>query len=648
MSSLFAGVSGLRAHQGMLDVVGNNLANINTPGYKAARATFADLISETVDSGRGPTDATGGVNPIQKGLGARLSAISKDLSQGSFQSTGRTLDMGIEGEGYFVVSDGRQNLYTRAGTFDLDPDNNLVMLGSGMRVQARDGSDVNIDLDETFPAEATSRIDMGGNLSAGAEVPTAEELTSIQPFQAGSRASLGGANAEPFAFSDGDTLAVTVDGGAPQNVVLNTADFAAIGAATAAEVANVLNTQLSGITATAAGGQVTITSDQPGSTSSLDIDDPDGVAAALGLSTSLTLGSSVAATATTPLNDVPQTLGAYVAGDEVNLTGTDASGTPVSATFIYGTGPGQNGTTLGDMVSFVDANLPNSNVSIQGDGTIAITANDNGSSALSVSLTDSSSNTGGLAWSSLGFAETTAGSDGATSRTAIEVIDGQGEAHTVELVFNKVSGNSWDVSVELPDGDGAIVDGEVRNVQFRGDGAFDTVAGIGLGDASIEITWAGQAVSQRIDLDFGTPGGFDGVTQFGGATTAGATDQDGVRAGSIASLSVSADGTIQGIYTNGRIQDLVQLQVATFSNPGGLSQAGDNLLAVSTNSGPPNAGVAQAGRAGKIVSGVLENSNVDIAQEFTRLITAQRGFQVNSRTITTTDELLQELANLVR
>ena len=121
-----------------------------------------------------------------------------------------------------------------------------------------------------------------------------------------------------------------------------------------------------------------------------------------------------------------------------------------------------------------------------------------------------------------------------------------------------------------------------------------------------------------------------------------------MRAGSIASLSVNASGTVQGIYTNGQIQDLVQLQVATFSNPGGLSKVGDNLLAVSTNSGPPNAGVAQTGRAGKIVSGVLENSNVDIAQEFTRLITAQRGFQVNSRTITTTDELLQELANLVR
>lgn len=120
MRSLFSGVSGLKSHQTAMDVIGNNIANVNTTAYKANRVIFSDLVSQTISEASAPTNSNGGQNPKQVGLGSTISAIAKDMTEGSSQHTEGPLDFKISGEGYFVVKGTDQNIYTRNGNFALD------------------------------------------------------------------------------------------------------------------------------------------------------------------------------------------------------------------------------------------------------------------------------------------------------------------------------------------------------------------------------------------------------------------------------------------------------------------------------------------------------------------------------------------------
>ncbi|MBL4850170.1 MAG: flagellar hook-basal body complex protein [Planctomycetes bacterium] len=648
-NSLQAGVSGLRAHQTMLDVVGNNLANINTPGYKTARTMFSTLISETIRAGNSNTDGTGGVNPTEVGLGVKVSGIDLDLRQGSLQNTGRTLDLAIEGEGYFVLSNGQTDVFSRVGAFDLDSQNKLVSVGTGFRVQSNDGSDITVDVDASLPASATTNVEFTGNLDAEASAPAAAQIGSSQPFQQGTRAVLSTAGSEPFALAAGMQFVLKVDGQAPLTVTFNPVDFVAIGAATAAEVAAAINAQAPGVQATDVGGSVELISIRPGDTSSLDVDDGAGSPVlALGFGTSLVFGSQSPANAATLLNDLPQKSTPYVPGDKIHIAGNDATGAAVSATFVFGAGGGENGTTLGDLTTFIGSLYPGGTTTLLANGAFTIEANQVGASSLQLGLTDDPANVGFTAFSSIPFETQRTGDSGAELTTSIDVVDTQGTPHKLRFTLRKSASNEWDVTLDLPGEDGVIVDGQVQGLKFNEDGSFDFVAGVGVGDQNIEVLFNGLSVAQTVTLDFGPAGGFNGLTQFGSPMTAGATTQDGFESGTLASLSVNGGGSIQGIYTNGRVRELAELQIATFKNPAGLAKVGDSLFAVSSNSGSPLPGTALSGRAGKVLAGVLEESNVDIALEFTRLITAQRGFQVNARTITTTDQMMQELANLIR
>ena len=177
-SALTAGVTGLQAHQTMLDVAGNNLANVNTTAYKSSQVTFSELLSETIKNASQPTSTIGGTNPQQKGSGVGISNISKNMTQGSIVDTGNPLDMALEGEGFFVVSDGSQDVYTRAGAFAVDASGNLVDPSTGFIVQRigstgeADGfqtpgvSNIRVPYDVAIEANATSAITMAGNLSA--------------------------------------------------------------------------------------------------------------------------------------------------------------------------------------------------------------------------------------------------------------------------------------------------------------------------------------------------------------------------------------------------------------------------------------------------------------------------------------------------
>ncbi len=178
--ALSSGVTGLQAHQKMLDVAGNNLANVNTTAYKSSRINFSELLGQTLQQASQPTDRIGGTNPQQMGSGVGVSSIVPDMSQGSIVNTGNPLDVAIEGQGYFVLSDGERFLYTRSGTFGVDQNSNLVDPSTGYKVQRlgltgeSDGfqvpgdSSVRVPYDVALPASATSRVTISGNLSSDA------------------------------------------------------------------------------------------------------------------------------------------------------------------------------------------------------------------------------------------------------------------------------------------------------------------------------------------------------------------------------------------------------------------------------------------------------------------------------------------------
>ena len=184
--ALSAGVTGLQAHQKMLDIAGNNLANVNTTAFKSSRITFSELLSETIKKASQPTATTGGTNPQQMGSGVGIAGIAPNMAQGNIVNTGNPLDMAIEGEGYFVVNNGTQNVYTRSGVFAVDAASNLVDPATGYLVQrigsegisdgfqTAENSNIHVPYDVAMAANETSVISVVGNLSADAQLPTTQ------------------------------------------------------------------------------------------------------------------------------------------------------------------------------------------------------------------------------------------------------------------------------------------------------------------------------------------------------------------------------------------------------------------------------------------------------------------------------------------
>lgn len=220
-SALSAGVSGLKAFQTMLDVAGNNLANVNTIGFKGSSVTFAELLSQTIKQASGPAGTLGGINPQQMGSGVVVSAIKKDMSQGNIETTGQDLDVAIDGGGYFVLNDGDQDVYTRIGSFAVDADNTLVDPSTGYKVQ-RIGSygesegfqtvgdsSIHIPWDSSMPANATTEVILNGNLRSSNGVPTIHKLIANLAFTYNSGTQVATAATE---IGDLDQLTGTLAG----------------------------------------------------------------------------------------------------------------------------------------------------------------------------------------------------------------------------------------------------------------------------------------------------------------------------------------------------------------------------------------------------------------------------------------------------
>ena len=216
MRSLFSGVSGLKNHQTRMDVVGNNISNVNTTGFKSSRANFTDMLSQTLNGASAPTDNIGGTNPKQIGLGSSVSSIDLLFTNGSVQSTGKNTDLALSGNGLFVVSDGNQRYYTRNGDFEFDADGNYVQAGNGLHVMgwmAEDGNlttsgevvPIRVPAGKPMEAKASTQATYTNNLNS--EVPT---ITSLTPSSGTPpTATATPANPVTVKMSDGTTYTMT-------------------------------------------------------------------------------------------------------------------------------------------------------------------------------------------------------------------------------------------------------------------------------------------------------------------------------------------------------------------------------------------------------------------------------------------------------
>jgi flagellar hook protein FlgE len=546
-SSLLAGVSGLTAAQDLLDVVGNNLANLNTTGFKSQTPLFSDLLYQTLSPASVSSNGSG-TNPIQIGYGTLTSTIDTNFNQGALTTTGNPLDAAIQGQGFFVANDGTQDLYTRAGAFSIDANGYLVDPATGYLIQ-RTGAvgeasatspgfqtpgddNIRIQLGAGIPGKATSNISFTGNLSAQATGPMTQTLTSASPFQT----------------SSGPASATTL-------------------------------------------------------LSSLSDNTP------------------------------------YQTGDSIVLQGTTTSGTTVNTTL-----PVDSSTTLGDVLTAIQSDFPGSTASIDSSGNLIVQSTTPGPSKLSVTISDSTGDKGAEPWGNHALQMTTAGAAGATVNATIQVYDTQGTAHTLSLVFQKQANNTWNLTASIPPTDGVMINSTVTGITFNPDGSFN---GVSSSDA-ISFAINGLPTPQKVTLNFGSPGGFNGLTQFGGGSSASATMQDGYGAGTLSSVSIAQDGTINGLFTNGQTFPLAQLALATFNNVEGLSRVGQNYYQATINSGAPLISGGQTGVAGSIQGGALESSNVDVSKQFTQLITGQQAYEVNARSISINNQVIQDLVNIIR
>ncbi|MCA8941461.1 MAG: flagellar hook-basal body complex protein [Planctomycetes bacterium] len=652
-TALFTGLAGLRSHQTHIDVIGANLANVSTPGYRGARMTFSDILSFTVRPGSGPDGNFGGTNPLQIGLGSSVGSVDVNTNQGTFQDTGRPLDVAIQGRGFFTLTDGSQTYYTRVGTFGVDANRNLVDSRSGFRVIASDGTNISVPEADTLPAQPTTSISFGGSLPAQVSGPLLETVSSEAPLLSGTAATKT-TGTGPIDLSGflGKSVLVAVNGAAQQRVTFDASDFANPAAATAAEIAAVFSADTTGLAISTPGGAVQLDTIALGENATLKFDDATdstGLLAQLGLNTTLVSGTQAVATGTTDLANLTTRISPYANGDTIAIGGTNVDGTPFSATFTYGAG--NDGTTVNDMLTFIngliatDGGSPaqTATASLSASGTIELTSRDKGPASLSLSIGDLTSSTKN-GWPNFILSQNGTGPDTATA--SIDVVDSQGLAHPVTFTFTRSASDSniWDLQATIADNPSFVTSGTISSIRFNADGSFNVIGG---GSNQISFAFPG-AGAQSVTIDLGSQGQFNGVTMLGNATTVAAVDQDGFGAGTLLNVAIDQQGRLTGFYTNGQNQVLDTLRISLFANEGGLLRSGETMFVQSPNSDDAISTVSGAAGAGSIRAGSLENSNVDIAEEFVALIEAQRGFQANSRIITTSDEILAELVNIVR
>jgi len=571
MRSMYAGVSGLKTHQTKMDVIGNNIANVNTVAYKSSSITFSELMYQTTQksSGANTLTGTGGTNAKQIGLGTKSGAISTAISsQGATQTTGNPFDLCITGESFFIVSDGSSNYFTRAGAFNVDSVGNLVMSSNGYNVM---GWGVDQET-QTIKKDTVQAL----------RIMSADNLTSSP--EATSKGYLSG-------ILDKNDTDVATDSG--KKISLSFYDSLGYSYTAKFSIHNTDND-----------GEYYVELD--------DILDSNGV--------SLAEIYDVAS-----IKDI-----ANITTSVENIT-PDSGSYDVTKTKSYASSAKFNSTT-----GEIDYNNDTSHK--------AMPTNDGGNGIDTV---------GNI-----------------TTVTMNKLVDGSTAKNDVQELLSQAFGMSDEAIAKITAFTYDNTTGELTiigvNVQGSGlyyntnDGSFKSIGGNDNGIVALNfnesiVDLSGNTVDIKQFSDIEVDWSSTNMYNNSGTSTISATSGDkngigmGRKLGNMSGVTIQTNGMIYASYDNGTTKLLGQIAVAEFTNAAGLEKAGDNLYQASLNSGEfDGVGVDISGSGGYMTTGVLEMSNVDLSAEFTEMITTQRGFQANSRVITVSDTMLEELVNLKR
>ncbi len=475
MRAMFSGVSGVRVHQTKMDNIGNNIANVNTVGYKSSVVAFEEVYSQTVRGAGSPQGGVGGTNPQQIGLGVGVSSIAVDHNRGTPQRTDRPTDLMINGNGFFVVTNDptfQNKFYTRAGNFTTDRLGYLTM-PNGFKVLGQDGKPIRMDKTTTVTGTQTSKVEISGNVNYDDKIEPDTNIaysTSMDVYD-----SLGRVNTVTINFGQ------KLEG--QKEPTPNNNSYRAI---------QFVNPDLTG-----AGVEP------------VDPANPTG---------DMRLGSL-------------ETIGMPPAG---------AGNTPAGVYYAKFDKGGKFAGIVTDL-------------EYDASGLVAAPAD---------------------------------------------------PANDPKLVA----------------------------------------------DFNLKLQQAGADPVDIKLIGSGTPvvNAFENLTHYPKESSAVGKKIDGNAAGSLENFNISASGEVVGKFTNGETEVLGTLLIADFDNNEGLAKSGSNLFVDTVNSGVPKYAVAGTSGLGSILAGTIEMSNVDLSKQFTEMIITQRGFQANTRVITTSDEILQELVNLKR
>ncbi len=703
--SLYSGISGLRNHQVSMDVTGNNIANVNTVGFKSGRVTFEESMAQLLQGASRPAGDAGGTNPLQVGLGMSVGSIDTLLTQGNLQTTGQITDLALEGNAYFAFSNGEGRFYSRNGGLQMDGNGRLVSPTNGYTLQgkmaAMDGSypagtpigDLRIPYGEKAPAKATTEVKYSCNLDSDSEglgTITYSNRYITQAQDTDRLTSLFDRDGNDLGIQVGDSLLISVSGEDPEQfTVTDTSTLADLAADVQTYIRNVTGSGF--ITVSAAGGNLTVNttldpgtsvsglqirSTRPGSNSYVSnaLNFPPTIS---GGSTYTVSGLRVPAEETDLLSDVFDASGQALGlspGDVVNVNGGVGGRMIPTMSAIYdnpvATDP-NSVRTVADLLNLIQQafSLPetdgtpydNQSVSINmtntdddriPDGAIVIRGQPETPFAItSVSISATNSDRALPAPTrfnaNMTFTEIQAARDTGVHSTSIQVYDESGDAHSITTTLTH-SGQPnewlWEITTE---GGEEIISGNRGRITFGQDGSpsaftFDDNA------TNFRFDPMNGSNIVSLNLNVGTPGSYRGITQFRSPSTTVAREQDGYPMGKLQEISIDETGEISGIYTNGISKSIATIYVAEFNNPAGLMKMGDSMFAVSNNSGEGVLLQPGVGSATKVKPGALEMSNVELATEFTNMITTQRGYQANARVITTSDQMLQELVQLIR
>lgn len=618
MRSLYSGVAGLRTHQTKMDVIGNNIANVNTTAYKAQSVTFRDLMYQTTQAASGANAETGvgGINARQIGLGVTTGAINTNISgQGSAQTTNNPFDIMITGDAFFVVNNGVENFFTRDGSFYVDGAGNLAMTSTGYNVM---GWEVDPETGEpkadtvtalqimnetnmTYSAEATSKARVTGIVDKNDKQvnSTSGRIMNLEFYD-----SMGYKYTAKFSIhstsTDGSYYLALDDikdetGASVDDDILNGVNFGdTLEVETAIDYTLVNGTakKTGDVTIKAADGTVVINA-QP-------------------INTEMAVPGAITTDNLKNLWGISDTVAGQIEAVKIDENGklivTKYKGTGVKSSYAMAKG--------------ITSEYTNPGVEITPAG---------GGTAMSF--------TPGI------YQPGDAGTTPAGGPTNDQLLSLYNLDVGLEQVKEFQVNADGSITVTKKD-----VDNAARLEYDTSNGKFVSIAGNGEGIITLGLSAAHPKFSD-IEIDFSTSTNVNN----NGSSTVGASKgtQEGLgsgrKEGEMIAISVQKDGVITASYDNGMSRCLGQIATAVFANPSGLEKQGDNLYSATPNSGDfDGIGVDITADGGYMQSGVLEMSNVDLSAEFTEMITTQRGFQANSRIITVSDTMLEELTNLKR